>query len=110
MKIWRKYLLGKPKAVERFPFDPDLPVYFIGKKMFAVLWLEGNDSSINLKCIPEWSLELRRDYKGISPGYHMNKRHWNTVALDGSVPRALVKKLIDCSYDLVKPKKKAKKQ
>jgi len=121
---WKKYLLSKPGAEERFPFDPELPVYFIGKKMFAIYWPEGKQSTLNLKCFPDWSIELRKDYKGIEPGYHMNKRHWNTVSLDGSVPRALVKRLIDCSYDLVggklktmlkkegsvvKPKKKAEK-
>lgn len=63
---------------------------------------------MNLKCIPDWSRELRRDYKGIQPGYHMNKVHWNTVALDGSVPRGLVKKLVDCSYALVAENSKKK--
>ena len=122
---WRKYFLAKPGVEERHPFDPDLPVYFAGKKMFAIYSQDGGESSMNLKCFPDWSVELRKEYKAIEPGYHMNKKHWNTVTLDGSVPRALLKRLVDCSYDLVtgkikkmlvkegaviKPKKKALKQ
>jgi predicted DNA-binding protein (MmcQ/YjbR family) len=106
---WRRYLLAKPGAQERFPFYPDLPVYFVGNKMFATLAEEGGICSMNLKCIPEWAVELRREHKAIIPGYHMNKRHWNTVTLDGSLPTSLVRKLVDCSFDLVKPKKKAKR-
>jgi predicted DNA-binding protein (MmcQ/YjbR family) len=98
---WRAYLLSKPGAEERHPFDPGLPVYFVKGKMFAIFSQEAAASWMNLKCIPDWSLELRREYKAIEPGYHMNKRHWNTVLLDGSVPRGLLKKLVDCSYDLV---------
>jgi predicted DNA-binding protein (MmcQ/YjbR family) len=104
---WRRYLLGKSGAEERFPFDPELPVYFVGNKMFAVLARDGKACRMNLKCIPEWSVDLRLQHKAITPGYHMNKRHWNTVALDGSVPASLLRKLVDCSYDLVKPRKKA---
>ena len=106
---WRKHLLAKPGAEERFPFDPELPVYFIGKKMFAILFEDGKQSTLNLKCIPDWSLELRREYPAITPGYHMNKKHWNTLLLDGSIPGPLVKKLINCSYDLVAPAKKEKR-
>jgi predicted DNA-binding protein (MmcQ/YjbR family) len=105
---WKRYLLSKVASRERRPFDPSVPVFFVKKKMFALFVQEADGCRMNLKCIPDWSRELRRDYPGIQPGHHMNKVHWNTVALDGSVPRSLVKKLVDCSYALVagKPKKK----
>jgi predicted DNA-binding protein (MmcQ/YjbR family) len=77
--------------------------------MFALTVPDDFPARINLKCDPERSLELREDYEAITPGYHMNKRHWNTVVLDGSVPTALVRELIGHSYDLVAralPKKK----
>jgi len=106
-KAWRAYLLTKPGAVERHPFDPAFPVYFVKRKMFA-LYSSGEDGdSINLKCWPDWSVELRREHAAIIPGYHMNKKHWNTLFLDASLPRPLVKKLIDHSYDLVSGKLKA---
>lgn len=101
---WRAYLLSKPGAVERHPFDPGLPVYFVKGKMFALYSADEKGERMNLKCWPDWSLELRETHKAIVPGYHMNKKHWNTLWLDGSLPRPLVKKLIDHSYDLVKGK------
>jgi predicted DNA-binding protein (MmcQ/YjbR family) len=105
-KAWRAYLLSKHGAVERHPFDPSFPVYFVNKKMFA-LYSSGEDGdSLNLKCWPDWSVELRQQYASIQPGYHMNKKHWNTLSLDASLPRPLVKRLIDHSYDLVSGKLK----
>lgn len=106
-KAWRAYLLAKPGAVERHPFDPAFPVYFVKQKMFA-LYASGEDGdSMNLKCWPDWSVELREKHPSIIPGYHMNKKHWNTLFLDASLPRPLVKRLIDHSYDLVIGKLKA---
>lgn len=104
---WRAYLLSKPGASERHPFDPDLPVYFVKGKMFALYSAGAEGDSMNLKCWPDWSLELRASHAAVKPGYHMNKKHWNTVLLVPSLPRPLVKKLIDHSYDLVSGRLKA---
>jgi predicted DNA-binding protein (MmcQ/YjbR family) len=104
---WRAYLLSKPGASERHPFDPALPVYFVKGKLFAIYGVEAQTETMNLKCVPDWSLELRRLHREIVPGYHMNKKHWNTVTLTGALPRSLVKKLVDCSYDLVSGRAKA---
>jgi predicted DNA-binding protein (MmcQ/YjbR family) len=106
-KAWRAYLLAKPGATERHPFDPSFPVYFVKGRMFALYAGEPGDESLNLKCWPDWSVELRAQHPAITPGYHMNKKHWNTLSLDASLPRSLVKKLIDHSYDLVSGKLKA---
>lgn len=104
---WRAYLPAKPDAVERHPFDPAFPVYFVKAKMFALYAGEPGDESLNLKCWPDWSVALRVRHPAIRPGYHMNKKHWNTVRLDGGLPRSLVKKLVDHSYDLVSGRLKA---
>jgi predicted DNA-binding protein (MmcQ/YjbR family) len=98
---WRAYLLSKPGASERHPFDPALPVYFVKGKLFAIYGVDGAVETMNLKCVPDWSLDLRRSHAEIIPGYHMNKKHWNTVTLTGALPRSLIKTLVDCSYDLV---------
>jgi len=99
-KAWQAYLLSKAGASERHPFDPELPVYFVKKKLFAIYGADKDGEWLNLKCWPDWSLDLRREHKGITPGYHMNKKHWNTLELR-VLPRPLVKRLIDHSYDLV---------
>jgi predicted DNA-binding protein (MmcQ/YjbR family) len=104
--FWKAYFLSKPGVEERHPFDPGLPVYFVKKKMFATFSQEGKDYYMNLKCIPDWSLELRKEYPAIEAGYHMNKKHWNTLHLNASLSKPLVKKLVDCSYDLVSGKLK----
>jgi predicted DNA-binding protein (MmcQ/YjbR family) len=104
---WRAYLLAKPGASERHPFDPALPVYFVKGKLFAIYGADRAGETLNLKCVPDWSLELRRDHPEVIPGYHMNKRHWNTVDLAGKLPRALIKELVDCSYDLVSGRARA---
>jgi predicted DNA-binding protein (MmcQ/YjbR family) len=97
-KSWQATLLSKPGASERHPFDPNLPVYFVKGKMFAI-YAEGD--TMNLKCFPDWSIALRAEHPEIVPGYHMNKKHWNTVDLKGKLPRKLIKSLLDHSYDLV---------
>ncbi|MHC1703622.1 MAG: MmcQ/YjbR family DNA-binding protein [Tenuifilaceae bacterium] len=96
----REYCLSKKGATECFPFDELTLVFKVGEKMFALSNLDG-EPSINLKCDPEKAIELREEYSSIEPGYHMNKSHWNTVYLNGSVPEKLIKDLINHSYDLI---------
>ena len=93
--------LSLPAAEETTPFGPEALVYKVGGKMFAVTVPEDFPARINLKCDPQRSIELREDYKGIQPGWHMNKKHWNTVMLDGTVPPAVVRELVQHSYELV---------
>lgn len=93
--------LAKPGAEETTPFGPDALVYKVAGKMFALASPDAFPSSINLKCDPDRAELLRAEHPAITPGYHMSKRHWNTVVLDGSLPSALVRELIDHSYDLV---------
>ena len=96
----RKYCLSKKAATECFPFDNVTLVFKIGGKIFALTNLDGN-LSVNLKCDPEKAIELREQYSSVKPGYHMNKRLWNTVDIDGSINDALIKSWIDDSYNLV---------
>ncbi len=96
-----EYFLSKPGAVETTPFGPDTLVYKVAGKMFALAVPDEFPSRINLKCDPERAVLLREEHEAITPGYHMNKRHWNTVVLDGSVPATLVRELIDLSHELV---------
>jgi predicted DNA-binding protein (MmcQ/YjbR family) len=95
------HCLSKPGCEETTPFGPDVLVYKVGGKLFAATAPDEFPSRVNLKCDPERAVRLREDYEGIVPGYHMNKKHWNTVMLDGSVPTKLIRDLIDHSYALV---------
>lgn len=95
------YFLSKPGAEETTPFGPDVLVYKVGGKVFALTQPDEFPSRINLKCDPERAVTLRDEYESITPGYHMNKRHWNTVVLDGSVPAVLLREMIDLSHELV---------
>ncbi|MEX2161591.1 MAG: MmcQ/YjbR family DNA-binding protein [Anaerolineales bacterium] len=95
------YLLGKPGAEAGYPFGPGTLVFKAGGKMFALLGEDLRPWTINLKCDPDEALALRAAYPAIAPGYHMDKRHWNTLTLDGSLPDRLQRELIDQSYDLV---------
>lgn len=97
----QNYLLAKPGAVLEFPFDPVTEVYKVGGKMFALLMGDEEPLWLNLKCQPEKAEVLRYCFAAVRPGYHMNKRHWNTVVLDGSVPDADLRAMIDDSYALV---------
>jgi len=97
----RQYLLGKPEAREDFPFGPDIAVMKIRNKMFATLGRTRGRPAMNLKCDPHEALILRDIFPAITAGYHMNKRHWNTVALDDSIPVGEVERMIDNSYALV---------
>jgi len=94
-------LLSKPGAVEDFPFDPVTLVLKVGGKMFALVILDEDPMRMNLKCDPLKAEFLREAFPSITPGYHMNKRHWNTVRLDGSLPDDLLRAMIDDSYELV---------
>jgi predicted DNA-binding protein (MmcQ/YjbR family) len=97
----RTYLLSKPGASEDFPFDPVTLVAKVGGKMFALVGIDETPLRVNLKCLPEQAEVLRELYPAVLPGYHMNKRHWNTVVLDGSLPDEDVRGMIDDSYELV---------
>ncbi len=101
IEVLRMYCLEKPAVTEGFPFDDTTLVFKVMGKMFALLSLDSMPSQINLKCDPEKALDLRAEYPTILPGYHMNKAHWNTLILDGSLPQQLVYELIDHSYQLV---------
>ncbi len=97
----RDYCLSKPGVEETLPFGPDTLVFKINGKMFLATGLNEDPLSFNVKCDPELALELRETYPCVRPGYHMNKKHWNTVVVDGSVPSKLLKEWIDHSYMLV---------
>ena len=99
--IARDYLLSRPGAVEDFPFGPEVMVFKVGGKMFATLAYEESPARMNLKCDPERAIELRERHASVEPGYHMNKKHWNTVVLDGEIPRQEVFEMIDHSHALV---------
>lgn len=101
MEQAREYCLAKSGVTEGFPFGPDVLVFKVAGKMFATLTMDDDPACMNLKCDPDRALELRAEYHGIAPGYHMNKRLWNTVTLGADVPVALRRTLIDESYDLV---------
>ena len=97
----RSYLLGLPGAVEDFPFGPEHLVAKVEGKMFALIALGEDPLRMNLKCEPEHAEVLRDYYPAVLPGYHMNKKHWNTLVLDGSIPEVEVRSMIDDSYRLV---------
>jgi predicted DNA-binding protein (MmcQ/YjbR family) len=97
----RRYLLTKPGAVEDFPFDPVTLVAKVGGKMFALVGSDSEPLWLNLKCLPEKAELLRELFPAVTPGYHMNKRHWNTVTLDGTLTDADLRAMIDESYELV---------
>lgn len=96
----RAYCLTKKGTEEGFPFDDTTLVIRVGGKIFILISLEG-DPSMNLKCDPDQAIDLREANPAIVPGYHMNKKHWNTVMLDGSLSKNLILEMIDHSYDLV---------
>ena len=101
----RSFCVSKPFVTESFPFNDDTLVFKVANKMFALISLkrwESQDQFLNLKCNPKRALILREDYRSILPGYHMNKKHWNSVFLNsGELSPDFVKELIDHSYDLV---------
>jgi len=96
----RAYCLTKKGVEEGFPFDDTTLVIKVGGKIFVLMNLDA-DPSMNLKCDPGRAIDLREANPAIIPGYHMNKKHWNTVVLDGSLTKRLILEMIDHSYDLV---------
>jgi predicted DNA-binding protein (MmcQ/YjbR family) len=104
----RNYCLSKDGVEETLPFGPDTLVYKSGGKVFLLMGLDSDPLQFNVKCDPEKALELREEYPSVIPGYHMNKKHWNTIIVDGSVPTKHLKEWIDHSYELVTRVKKKK--
>ena len=98
---FRECCLSKPRATEGTPFGPDVLVFKVGGKMFALAALDDVPTTVNLKCDPDLALDLRDRYDEVRPGYHMNKKHWNTVEIQGAIPYVELRKMIDHSYDLV---------
>ncbi|MFF0550363.1 MmcQ/YjbR family DNA-binding protein [Streptomyces sp. NPDC004311] len=96
----REFCLGFNAAVEEFPFTPETSVFKVLGKVFALSALDAEPLRINLKCEPEQAVRLREEHEAVAPGYHMNKRHWNTVTV-GGIPEALLRELVEDSYDLV---------
>ena len=105
----REYCLAKNAVTESFPFNEDTLVFKVGEKMFCLTNLD-IPFTMNLKCDPEKAVELREEYDEIRPGFHMNKVHWNTVSLEGSLTDQFLKELIDHSYDLVVAKMSKKER
>jgi predicted DNA-binding protein (MmcQ/YjbR family) len=93
---------GLPGATEGFPFGETAAVFKVGGKVFAIVSVEDSPGSVSLKCDPGYAQALREQYPGVTPGYHLDKRHWNTIVLDGSVPPHAVEEWIEDSYALVK--------
>ncbi|MBL6445070.1 MmcQ/YjbR family DNA-binding protein [Fulvivirga sp. 29W222] len=97
---FREICISKSGVTEEFPFDNQTLVFKVMSKMFALIDVDLFERA-NLKCDPERAVQLREQYDGIKPGYHMNKKHWNTVMMDGSVPDPLIIELVEHSYELV---------
>ena len=97
----REYCLSQKSVTESFPFNEHVLVFKVGGKMFALTDLQDEEPSVNLKCDPELAEELRDRYEEVQPGYHMNKKLWNTVRLNGRISDTLLKQWIDLSYELV---------
>lgn len=107
----KKYCLSKKGVKQDFPFDHEVLVFKVGPKIFALTNINVADLQVSLKCDPFLSVDLRREHKSIKPGYHLNKQHWNTVEIDGSISDEKIYWLIDLSYDLVfKGLKKSEKE
>jgi predicted DNA-binding protein (MmcQ/YjbR family) len=101
LELFREYCLTKTGATEGMPFDETVVVFKVAGKMFALASLDEVPTTVNLKCDPDLALELRDRYEQVRPGYHMNKKHWNTVELGTGIPTAEIRQMTDHSYDLV---------
>jgi predicted DNA-binding protein (MmcQ/YjbR family) len=97
----RAWCLRQPGAREEFPFGPETAVFKVSGKIFAISRLDDASLGVSVKCEPDLAVALRETYPAITPGYHLNKRHWNSIAIDGSLPDQLVRDLVEDSYDLV---------
>lgn len=106
LKSLQETLLKKKGTREEIPFGPEVLVYKVLGKMFALISWEEEPLRLNLKCDPDLALALRAKYPAIIPGYHMNKKHWNSIIFDGSLPETLILEMIDDSYALVVKKLK----
>ncbi len=102
----REYCLSKPDVEETLPFGPDTLVYKVNNKIFLLTGLDEIELRFNIKCDPDKAIELREEFSCVLPGFHMNKKHWNTIVVDGYVSTKQLKEWIDHSYDLVSKKKK----
>jgi predicted DNA-binding protein (MmcQ/YjbR family) len=98
---FRSYCLAKKHVTESFPFDEITLVFKVANKMFALTSLNKQPTTVNLKCDPEKAIQLREEYSDIIEGYHMSKKHWNTITIDGNLSNKLIEELIDHSYNLV---------
>jgi len=98
---FRNYCLSKKHVTESFPFDEVTLVFKVANKMFALAGLEHHPSTVNLKCDPEKAIELRAQYSDVIEGFHMSKKHWNTITIEGDLSKKLIEELIDHSYNLV---------
>ena len=101
IEMFRNYCLQKKEVTEEFPFDENTLVFKVRGKMFAATDIEAFEEGVNLKCNPEKALLLREKYNSVLPGYHMNKKHWNTIVMDGLIPDNIIEQWIDESYRLV---------
>lgn len=107
----RELCLGLPEVTEGFPFGEETLVFKVSGKVFCLMSLEAYPVSFNLKCEPSRAVELREKYDAIAPGYHMNKKHWNTITLDGSLSSSLLEELVRHSYaQVVAGLKKAERE
>jgi predicted DNA-binding protein (MmcQ/YjbR family) len=97
----RRYCLAFPGSIETFPFGPEVSVFKVADKMFALSQLAQPPLRVSLKCEPLLAEQLREAHAAVLPGYHLNKKHWNTVIIDGSLPDQAIKDMIEDSYDLV---------
>jgi predicted DNA-binding protein (MmcQ/YjbR family) len=95
------YCLAKKGVEASFPFGEDTLVFKVGGKIFLLTGLNSSPLQFNVKCHPEKAIEWREQYDAVQPGYHMNKKHWNTVVVDGSIPNKVIQQMIDDSYELV---------
>lgn len=98
---FREYCIRKPYVTEEFPFGPETLVFKVAGKMFALTGLDSPVFTVNLKCDPDYSEQLREEYSEVKPGYHMSKKHWNTVDFEGNLSEEILIELIELSYKLV---------
>jgi predicted DNA-binding protein (MmcQ/YjbR family) len=101
LAAFREFCLSKTAATESTPFGDDVLVFKVAGKIFALAAVDEFPTTVNLKCDPDLALELRDRYEQVRPGYHMNKKHWNTVEIDSGIPDTELRKMIDHSYELV---------
>ncbi len=104
----REYALAKADVEEGLPFGPETLVFKVAGKIFLLMSLDADPLQFNVKCDPDRAIELRDQYSSVLPGYHMNKKHWNTILVDGTLTTKQLKEMIDHSYTLVAPKPKKK--